>query len=189
MMDDLMGLFTATYRASHINDKVHEEAKRYAQRLTFAMIKPDVTSTGHAGEVLSAMERWFTVTDVLCTQWPRNVMEEFYGHHREKPYFSELMDFMTSDRVYAVVLRGPEDGSQAVQSWRDLIGATDPRKADSRSIRARFGNKDGIIMRNAVHGSDSLDSAMREIDLVNQRLCGNFGDVAVDPIVKLVDGV
>lgn len=184
-IEEMMALLTSP---PQVDAQTRAAAERYMQRLTFAMIKPDITSTGHAGEILSAMERWFTVTDVLCTRWPRGVMEDFYGHHREKPYFGELVDFMTSDRVYAVILRGPGDGSEAVKSWRDLIGATDPRKANERSLRARFGNKDGIIMRNAVHGSDSVESAMREIDLVNTRLCHNFGDVAVEPIVKLLDG-
>lgn len=168
-----------------VEAKVQAEVERYAKRLTFAMIKPDITSTGHAGEVLSAMERWFTVSDVVCSRWSRSTMEEFYGAHREKPYFGELMDFMTSDRVYAVVLVAPTE--DAVQRWRDLIGATDPRKADPDSIRGRFGNKDGIIMRNAVHGSDSVENAMREIDLVHTRVSDTFGEGAVEPLIPLLD--
>lgn len=167
--------------------KVLAEVEAYAKRLTFAMIKPDITSTGHAGEVLSAMERWFTVSDVICSRWPRSVMEEFYGAHRDRPWFGELMDFMTSDRVYAVVLVGPAGAGLTFERWRNLIGATDPRKADPDSIRGRFGNKDGIIMRNAVHGSDSVENAVREIDLVHTRISDTFGEAAIEPLIKLFD--
>lgn len=134
-----------------------------AMETTFALIKPDAVAAGHAGEILSIMERNFLVGDVLTTLWSLNQVKRFYFKHEGRPYFGDLLSFMSSGPMYAMTLTAPG----AVKKWRELIGETDPKVASPGSIRGRFGDKYGPIMRNAVHGSDSVAAAREEISLVD----------------------
>lgn len=133
-----------------------------AMETTFALIKPDAVAAGHAGEILSIMERSFLVGDVLATTWTLDQVKRFYAKHAERPYFNDLVAFMSSGPMYAVTLTAPG----AVKKWREIIGETDPKMASPGSIRGRFGDKQGPIMRNAVHGSDSVAAAREEIGFI-----------------------
>lgn len=151
---------------------------------TLALIKPDAVQNRHAGMILHQMENHFAVCDVNCAIWSRSLVAQFYLEHKDRPFFGDLIEFMTMDRIYAVTLVGPN----AVGRWRALMGATDPKKADADTIRGIYGSKIGPIMHNAVHGSDSQKRAFEEIDIVRKATrvsksvryttMSAFGDVA-----------
>lgn len=153
-----------------------------SSEITFALIKPDAVEAGVAGEILSMMERDFYVADVVCSRWNRKQVAEFYAEHNGKPFFDSLCDFMSSGRMYAVLLVGDD----AIARWRRLMGPTDPRDSVT-TVRGKYGNKDGIIMRNAVHGSASRRDFVRESELVRWAISPQydrgrmslFGDEAV----------
>lgn len=145
---------------------------------TFAIIKPDAVANGDAGRILSVMEKDFKVTDLILTTWSMEVAELFYADLAEKPFFRDLVAFMTSGPLICVNLSGED----AVARWRSVIGATDPTKAHPLSIRGLFGSKTGPMMNNAVHGSDSVLSAEYETGLIRGFLSDTrpyFGDAAV----------
>ncbi len=159
---------------------------------TVALIKPDAVKAGHAGKIISEMEGQFFVADVLCATWPTSFAEDFYVAHRNKGFYYKLVNFMCSGRLYMVTLVAPD----AVGKWRAMMGATDPLEASDLSIRGRYAAKDGVIMHNAVHGSDTIESAGREIKLVRSRLftkaslggagvqCPQFGEEAYSLVEK-----
>lgn len=143
---------------------------------TFAIIKPDAVANHSEGFIISQIiEEGFTVEGVVRATWPRDLAEEFYVDLQDKPFYADLVAFMSSGPSYSMILSLPECGDpervsidNAVAAWRALIGATDPKKAEPDSIRAQFGDRrDGApMMRNAVHGSDSSASVIREITLM-----------------------
>jgi nucleoside-diphosphate kinase len=143
---------------------------------TFALIKPDAVMKGYAGAILAFMEQNFLVADVFCSRWTRAEVSLFYSEHANKPYFDELVSFMSGERMYAVTLVSPN----AVERWRTMMGATDSRKAAPNTIRGLYGAKTDVIMHNAVHGSDSARNAEREMHIVRTRVsCGwTFGNEA-----------
>lgn len=124
---------------------------------TLAIIKPDATGTGKAGKILAHLEAGgFTVKALRLTWLTRAQAEEFYAVHRERPFYGELVDFMTSGPCIPMVLE--KDG--AVPALRDAIGATDPAEAAEGTVRKLFAESKG---RNAIHASDSDENAAREI--------------------------
>ncbi len=124
---------------------------------TLGLIKPDAMAAGTAGKILDRiLSAGFTLVGLRLTHLSRAQAESFYSVHRERPFFAALVDFMTSGPVIAFVL----EKEDAVRSYRELMGATDPAKAESGTLRALFGQN---IERNAVHGSDSPETARREI--------------------------
>jgi len=124
---------------------------------TFAIIKPDAVESQKAGQILARIEAaGFTVRAMRLHHLTKKEAEGFYAVHRERPFFRDLVDFMTSGPVMIQVLEG--DG--AIAKNRDLMGATDPKKAASGTIRADFATS---IDANAVHGSDAPDTAKDEI--------------------------
>lgn len=131
---------------------------------TFALIKPDATHNESAGNILRIMERHFDIQVVVGAQWSRAAVESFYAEHKEKHFFPHLVDFMSSGLMYAAILCGPN----VIGRWRHMIGPTDPKNAPPHTIRYIFGDHKGPMMRNAVHGSDSEDSARREIQILRQ---------------------
>lgn len=147
---------------------------------TLALIKPDAVQNRHVGAILQQMENHFVVCDVLCSIWSRTLVAQFYAEHKDRPFFNDLLDFMSMDRIYAITLVGPD----VVSRWRRLAGTTNPRHADAGTIRGMYGSKVGPIMYNAVHGSDSQERAFEEIEIVRvaTRLYPvtmyGFGDVA-----------
>jgi nucleoside-diphosphate kinase len=124
---------------------------------TLCIVKPDAVEKRRAGAILGAIEEGgFKIVGLKMTHLSRAVAEGFYDVHRARPFFGELVEFMTRSPVVVAVL----ERDNAVTGWRDLMGATDPAKAAAGTIRKKFGTNVG---ENATHGSDSLDNAKREI--------------------------
>jgi nucleoside-diphosphate kinase len=129
---------------------------RAVQR-TLAIVKPDAVGKGVAGEILTRVERaGFSVIALKLVQLSSEEAGGFYTVHRQRPFFTSLCAFMTQGPSIVMVL----EGENAIQRWRDLMGATDPAKAAPNTIRRDFA---ASIEANAVHGSDSPESAAFEI--------------------------
>lgn len=130
---------------------------------TFSIIKPNAMKKNVIGDIVSQFENnGLKVAAAKVSLISKSKCEEFYAEHKARPFFGELVTFMTSGPVFLMVLQG----ENAVAKNRDLMGATDPKKANVATIRAKFGDSVG---ENAVHGSDSLQSAQREIALFFER--------------------
>ncbi len=127
---------------------------------TLVLVKPDGVSRGLVGEVIARIERkGLTLAALELRTVPRDVAEQHYAEHAEKPFFGELLEFITSGPVVAAVV----EGERAVAAFRQLAGGTDPvDKANPGTIRGDFALETQF---NLVHGSDSVDSAKREIML------------------------
>jgi nucleoside-diphosphate kinase len=124
---------------------------------TLSIIKPDAVAKNVIGQIYSRFESaGMKVVAARFTHLSRGEAEAFYGVHRERPFFKDLVDFMVSGPVMITVL----EGEGAIQKNRDLMGATDPKKAAAGTIRADFADS---IDANAVHGSDGVDTASAEI--------------------------
>jgi len=124
---------------------------------TLCIVKPDAVEKRHTGAILARIEEGgFRILAARMTHLARPVAEGFYEEHRQRPFFGQLVEFMTRSPVILVVL----ERDNAVVAWRDLMGATDPAQAADGTIRKKFGKDKG---ENATHGSDSLNSAKREI--------------------------
>ncbi|ULQ53985.1 nucleoside-diphosphate kinase [Flavihumibacter fluvii] len=120
---------------------------------TFTMIKPDAMKNGHAGAILDRIiKEGFRVVALKMTKLSDEKAGEFYAIHRERPFYGELVEFMSSGPIIAAIL----EKDNAVAAFRTLIGATDPAKADAGTIRKIFATSLG---ENAVHGSDSDENA------------------------------
>ena len=127
-----------------------------ATNRTFTMIKPDATAAGHTGKILDKIiGDGFRIVAMKWTRLSREEAGKFYAIHRERPFFGELVDYMTSGPIVAAIL----EKDNAVESFRTLIGATDPQKAAEGTIRRMFATS---IAANAVHGSDSDENAANE---------------------------
>lgn len=123
------------------------------------MVKPDGTSRGIVGEVVSRIEaKGLKIAAMKMMEIDEDLAKRHYAEHEGKPFFSDLVSFITSGTVVAMVVEGRE----AVNVARTLIGKTDPKEAEPGTIRGDFGIDVG---RNIAHGSDSLESAKREISL------------------------
>lgn len=127
---------------------------------TLVLVKPDGVSRGLVGEVIARIERkGLTLAALELRTVPRDLAEQHYAEHADKPFFGSLLEFITSGAVVAAVV----EGERAVAAFRQLAGGTDPvDKATPGSIRGDFALETQF---NLVHGSDSVDSAKREIAL------------------------
>jgi nucleoside-diphosphate kinase len=126
---------------------------------TLVLIKPDGVQRGLVGEVLSRIERkGFAVIALEMRTLERAVAEEHYGEHQDKPFFADFIDFITGGPLVAAVIEGPE----AIASWRSMMGATNPAAAAPGTIRGDLATE---TQMNVTHGSDSPESAAREIAL------------------------
>lgn len=126
---------------------------------TFIMVKPDGVQRDLVGEVVQRFEqKGFTLVGAKLMQVSEELAQEHYGEHKERPFFGELVDFITSGPVFAMVW----EGEGVILTARNMIGATNPAEANPGSIRGDFGVTVG---KNIIHGSDSGDSAKREINL------------------------
>lgn len=127
-----------------------------ANNITFTMIKPDAVASGHIGAILAQINKaGFKIIAMKYTKLSAEKAGEFYDIHRERGFFGELVEFMSSGPIVAAVL----EKENAVEDFRTLIGATDPSKAAPGTIRALFAKNIG---ENAVHGSDSDENALIE---------------------------
>ena len=126
---------------------------------TLLVVKPDGVRRGLVGEVLRRAEtKGLRIADMRMMTIDRALAEEHYGEHREKPFYPELVRFITSGPVVVARL----EGENAIDVWRALMGPTDPSTAPPGTIRGDFGL---LITENIVHGSDSPESAERELKL------------------------
>lgn len=126
---------------------------------TFAMIKPDAVAAGNTGKIIDLIEsKGFTIVGMEKTKLSKDKASLFYAVHKERPFFGELVDFVSSGPVVLLAL----EKDNAIKAWRDLMGATDPRKADVGTIRNLFGTHVG---ENATHGSDAPETAEQELAL------------------------
>jgi nucleoside-diphosphate kinase len=123
---------------------------------TFSIIKPNAVRTGKTGPILSMInEGGFEISAMRMVRLTNPQAESFYSVHKEKAFFHELIEFMTSGPVVVMILKH----ENAVDEFRKLIGATDPSKAEPGTIRKKFGVS---VQMNAVHGSDSYENATIE---------------------------
>lgn len=130
-----------------------------ADEVTFSIIKPNAMKKNVIGKIMTHFEdNGLKIAAAKLTVLSKEKCKEFYSEHKERPFFGELVEFMTSGPVVLMALSGPN----AIEKNRTLMGATDPAKADAGSLRALFGDNVG---ENAVHGSDSPASAQRELSL------------------------
>ncbi len=124
-----------------------------SNNLTFTMIKPGAVKNGHIGNILAKInEGGFKIVALKYTKLSAEKAGEFYAVHKERPFYGELVEFMSSGPIVAAVLQK----ENAVEDFRKLIGATNPADADAGTIRALYATSIG---ENAVHGSDSDDNA------------------------------
>ncbi len=126
---------------------------------TLILVKPDAFGRGLTGEILARFERkGLKLAALKLLTTPRELAEEHYAEHKERPFFGELVDFITGGPLVALVL----EGQDAIKAARQLIGATNPLEAAPGSIRGDYALEIG---QNLVHGSDSPESATREIGI------------------------
>ncbi len=126
---------------------------------TLVLIKPDGVERGLVGEVLARIERkGFALVALQMRTLEREIAEEHYGEHKDKPFFADLVAFITGGPLVAAVIEGPE----AIASWRSMMGATNPANAAPGTIRGDLATE---TQMNVTHGSDSPESAAREIAL------------------------
>jgi nucleoside-diphosphate kinase len=124
---------------------------------TLAIIKPDAVRRKLVGHIISEIETHdFAITAIRILRLTSEQAAGFYEMHHGKPFYDDLISYMTSGRSFVLLLEKPD----AVEFWRRLMGATDPAQAGAETIRGRFGL---TLLQNTVHGSDSGPSAAREI--------------------------
>lgn len=127
---------------------------------SFVMVKPDGVAGGLTGEIISRIERrGFTLAGLKKTVMSRTAAEDHYGEHRERPFFGELVDFITSGPVVMMAVEGPEG---TIAALRTMMGATNPLQSAPGTIRGDFALDVG---QNIIHGSDGVESAARELAL------------------------
>jgi nucleoside-diphosphate kinase len=124
---------------------------------TFAIIKPDAVAKGYTGDILSMIEKaGFRIVAMRKTQLSQQQAQAFYAVHKERPFYSGLVKFMTEGPVVVMVL----EKENAIEDWRELMGATNPANAAEGTVRKQFASD---IERNCVHGSDAPGTAGVEI--------------------------
>lgn len=127
---------------------------------TYTMIKPDAVANGHIGGILDMIIKdGFTIKAMKYTRMSEDLAKEFYAVHKERPFYMDLVNFMTSGPIVAAIL----EKENAVESFRKLIGATNPENAEEGTVRKKYAES---IERNAIHGSDSDENAKIEGDLL-----------------------
>lgn len=126
---------------------------------TLVLVKPDAVRRGLVGEIVGRLERkGLSLVAMNLRTLDRATAEQHYAEHAKKPFFGDLIEFITSGPLVAMVVEGP----RAVEAVRTMMGVTDPVKAAPGSVRGDFAL---VVTENLVHGSDSSESAKREIDL------------------------
>lgn len=127
------------------------------QEQTLSIIKPDAVKAHHVGEIISRFEKsGLKIANLKMVNLNKQQAGEFYAVHKERPFYEGLVEFMSSGPAVVIVLEGPD----AVAKNRQMMGATDPKKADKGTLRADFAQD---VQHNAVHGSDSVENAKKEI--------------------------
>jgi nucleoside-diphosphate kinase len=128
-----------------------------ATQRTLTIIKPDSTATGHIGEIIADIEKaGFRILGMRMLRLSQEQAKAFYAVHKERPFYNDLVKFMTEGPVVPMAL----EGEDAIATLRKLMGETDSKKAAKDTIRGKFGTD---IERNAIHGSDAPETAANEI--------------------------
>lgn len=126
---------------------------------TLVLIKPDGVARGLVGEVIGRIERkGFRIVAMELRTLSREIAETHYGEHKDKPFFGDLVEFITGGPLVAAVIEGPD----AIVQWRNMMGATNPASAEMGTIRGDLATE---MQNNVTHGSDSPESAAREVSL------------------------
>ena len=126
---------------------------------TFAIIKPDAVKAAQCGKIIDMIEQaGFEILRLQKGQLSTNLAELFYDVHKDKPFFNELVEFIASGPILIMALQK----DNAIADWRKLMGTTNPAEAEEGTVRKRFGTSIG---QNVVHGSDSTETARRELGL------------------------
>ena len=129
---------------------------RMLGKVTFSMIKPDAVNKGYTGAILKMMnDAGFRIVAMKQVRLSTNAARQFYAIHNERPFFEDLVAFMTSGPIISLVL----EKENAVDDFRKLIGSTDPSKAEEGTVRKLYAES---MQKNAVHGADSDENALRE---------------------------
>ncbi len=130
---------------------------------TLILIKPDGVKRGLVGEVIARVERkGYKITNLRMLTADRNLLAKHYAEHEGKPFYEPLMEFMASGPIVAMVA----EGERVIEGFRKLAGATDPTTAEPGTIRGDLARDQGTkVVQNIVHGSDSPESASREIKI------------------------
>ena len=127
---------------------------------TLALIKPDAVKRNIIGNIVALIEKdGFTIKKMKMMQLSENTAKNFYSVHADKPFYSNLIEYMTSGNIVALVL----ERDNAVSAYRKLIGATNPMEADNNTIRKLYAIDQS---HNSVHGSDSIENAQNEISII-----------------------
>lgn len=128
------------------------------KEITLAIIKPDAVAAKNSGKIIDLIEKnGFEILGLGKIQLTKEHAEDFYAVHKDRPFFGELVEFMTSGPVIVLAL----EKENAVADWRKLMGETDPAKAAEGTVRKLFGKNIG---ENATHGSDSVENAENEVE-------------------------
>jgi nucleoside-diphosphate kinase len=147
------------YKAAGRHNCDNHKESRMAIERTLSIIKPDATARNLTGAINALIERaGLRIVAQKRVRWSKAQAEKFYEVHKARPFYGDLVAFMTSGPVVVQVL----EGESAVKAYRDVMGATDPAKAAAGTIRKEFAEN---IERNSVHGSDSAENAAAEIAL------------------------
>ena len=146
----------------HVKKKIKKATTKDNEHMnekTLAIIKPDAVAAGNADNILAMIEKnGFTILAKKDMHLTKEQAEAFYAVHKGKPFYNELVEFVSSGPIIVMILQK----ENAIKSWRDLMGATDPAKAADGTIRKLYGK---TIGSNAVHGSDAIQTAAFEIEL------------------------
>ena len=135
---------------------MHSKLEKMTTNRTFTMLKPDAIENGHMGKIIDLIiQSGFTIKAMKYTQLTKEQAMKFYEVHSERPFYMELVDYMTSGPIVAAIL----EKENAVLDFRNLIGATDPAEAADGTIRKSYAESKA---KNAVHGSDSDENALIE---------------------------
>ena len=138
---------------------IHDSEEIFVSERTLVLIKPDGVARGLVGEVLGRIERkGYRIVALEQRTLTVEIAENHYGEHRERPFFADLVAFITSAPLVAAVIEGPD----TILSWRAMMGATNPANAAPGTIRGDLATE---TQNNVTHGSDSPESAAREIEL------------------------
>ncbi|MDH5719946.1 MAG: nucleoside-diphosphate kinase [Spirochaetia bacterium] len=136
----------------------------FEKEYTLIMIKPDAVEDGHTGAIIKRIEdEGFRIRGIKMIRLTKAQAKEFYKVHNERPFFNELTEFIASGTLVAACL----ERENAIEHWRNVIGATDPSEAGEGTIRKLFARSKG---ENAVHGSDSVENAEIETDFFFSRM-------------------
>ena len=155
-------LYFYVFNDKNNKSKTLTEHKQHnmAGKTTFTMIKPNAVKNGHCGSILHMINAaGFCLKGLKMMKMTPELAKKFYAVHKDRPFFNDLVEYMCTGPIVAAVIKG----ENAVESFRSLIGSTDPKIASPDSIRGKYGES---LQMNAIHGSDSDENAAKEIALI-----------------------